>query len=140
MSVDSLALFPELQQVAIITPHPINDSLVARKLEEMKKLTGSINQINQNRNGVCDTCVTGYQSAIIENRLVAEQLSKETNELENKLQAIVRLKSNADKVISILNIQGAELNTIVSIRRSLIRRTRRETEVIRRSNVLTARY
>ena len=144
MPVDSIGLLASpLRELVTVTPvvqkDTVGDSIYS-KITSISILTQNINKINEKQNGVCDTCVTGYQSAIIENRLVAEQLSKETFELRDKLSKIQMLKSNADKEISMINNQTAEMNNIVAVRRSLIRQSQREIEDYKRSNVLTARY
>ena len=144
MSVDSLALFPDsIKQIAVISGTVHSDTYVSHDIDkfiEMKRLTVSVNQINENQNGVCDTCVTGYRSVIIENRLVAAELSKETRELQEKTNTVRILKYGADKAIAILNKQSIELNNIVALRRNLIRQSQRELEDTKRSAILTARY
>lgn len=144
MAVDSLALFPDsIRQIAVISGSGYSDTYVSHDIDkflEMKKLTASVNQIKLNQNGVCDTCVTGYRSVIIENRLVAAELSKETLELQEKTNAVRILKYGADKTIAMLNKQNIELNNIVALRRNLIRQSQRELEDTKRSAILTARY
>ena len=144
MAVDSIALLPvSSREFATINSgkqkYSTVDSSYFVKITNMNILTRNISNINGNQNGVCDTCVTGYQSAIIENRLVAEQLSKETFELRDKLSKIDKLKSDADKVISTMNNQAAEINNLVAIRNSLIRQSQKEIEENRRLNSMTAR-
>jgi hypothetical protein len=69
------------------------------KVIEMKKLSDQVKAFSLKQNGVCDTCVSGYQSVIIENRLVVAELSRQTAELQAKIVEIDKLKSDSDKVI-----------------------------------------
>ena len=141
IAIDSIGLLPSSsRESAIISIQKdfVGDSIYS-KITSMNILARSINKINEKQNGVCDTCVTGYQSAIIENRLVAEQLSKETFELRDKLSKIEKLKADADKTISITNNQTAEMNNIASVRRGLINQFNKELEENKRFNSMTAR-
>ena len=142
IAIDSIGLLPSPSRESAtisIQKDSVGDSIYS-KIASMNILTQSINKINEKQNGVCDTCVTGYKSGIIENRLVAEQLSKETFELRDKLVKIQKLKSDADKEIAMMNNQTAEIINIVAVRRNLIRQSQREIEESKRSNSLTARY
>lgn len=62
--------------------------------------------------GICDTCVTGYTQAIIENRLISKKLSEQTFEMQQlseKLSheidslkiALIRVKQKRDTVIQL---------------------------------------
>jgi hypothetical protein len=78
----------------------VSDDL--NKVIDMKNLSDHVKVIGLEQNGVCDTCVSGYQSVIIENRLVVAELSKQTAELQAKIVEIEKLKSDSDKMINSL--------------------------------------
>lgn len=82
------------------------------KVDSISQLSKEINRIEMTQNGVCDTCITGYQSAIIENRKVAEKLSNETAELQRKVWAVQKQIQAVDSVLSSNDVQLSKLRAI----------------------------
>lgn len=83
-----------------------------RAVAKIAGLAETIRKIDSLQNGVCDTCVTGYQSAIIENRKVAERLSEETAILNRKIQKVERQIQSTDSLLSNNEVQLSHLRAI----------------------------
>lgn len=69
------------------------------KIDSISRLAAEIKRLDSTQNGVCDTCVTAYKSVIVENRLVAKELSDQTAELRQQLELVAILNNKARNLI-----------------------------------------
>jgi hypothetical protein len=82
------------------------------KIDSISKIAIELKRLDSLQNGVCDTCVTGYQSAIIENRKVAEKLSEQTAILDRKLEKTYNQIKEADSLLASNDVQLSKLKTL----------------------------
>ncbi len=87
------------------------------KVDTISKIAIELKRLDAEQNGVCDTCVTGYRSAIIENRLVAEELSDRTAVLEKKIQKINYQISVSDSLLASNDVQLSNLKALNTMTR-----------------------
>ncbi|MFC0182748.1 hypothetical protein ACFFJX_27625 [Pseudarcicella hirudinis] len=95
---------PEVKEkTQVVKKHPsaVKTTDIAqhvKKVLQIKKLREEIEQVNQNSFGVCDTCVTGYKAVLIENRLLANQLSEQNRKMK------IAIDSNEAEIRKIQNL------------------------------------
>jgi hypothetical protein len=82
------------------------------KVYTISKIAREIKRLDSVQNGVCDTCVTGYQSSIIENRFVAKELSDRTAVLSSKIEKVDRQIRSVDSLLSSNDVQLSKLKAI----------------------------
>ena len=68
---------------------------VASNADSLSRLIADYKRIENTQNGVCDTCVTGYASAMIEYRTISKELSDRTHELKIKVDEVKLLNRKA---------------------------------------------
>lgn len=68
--------------------------------DPLSKLITEYKRIESTQNGVCDTCVTGYVSALIEYRTISKELSDRTHDLKVKLDAVKALNAHAYSLVN----------------------------------------
>lgn len=112
--------------------------------DSLKTLLSDYKRIERTQNGLCDTCVAGYTSALIEYRTISKELSDRTHDLQTKLEVVKRLNSNAYSMVNKFQRQTGELENIVSLRANLIQENNKQVaEIQQRKSDLTvykARY
>jgi len=84
----------------------------ALRIAKITDISSDIKKLNRLQNGVCDTCITGYISVIIENRRVSNELSKQTEILENKVLLIEHEIDKADSLLRDNYVQLSKLKVI----------------------------
>ncbi len=99
--------------------------------DSLSRLIADYKRIEREQNGVCDTCVTGFVSVLIEHRAVSKQLSDEIQEMRNKLDAVKVSNSRAFALINTYQRQSAELQNIVSLRANLIQENQKQVAELR---------
>ncbi len=82
------------------------------KIDSISKISSELKRLDSLQNGMCDTCVAGYQSAIIENRKVAETLSNRTEILEEKIQKVDNQIYKIDSLLSSNDVQLSKLKVL----------------------------
>ena len=120
-SQDTTAIsFPELQKAVL-------------SADSLSKLIVEYKHIESTQNGVCDTCVTGFISVLIEHRTVSKKLSDEVEEMNRNLQKIKTYNSEAFGLVNTFQRQSAELEGIVSFRANLILENQKQVAELRKS-------
>jgi glycerol-3-phosphate responsive antiterminator len=101
-------------------------------------------RIENTQNGVSDTCVTGYASALIEYRSISKELSDRTHELKLHVDKVKLLNSKAFALVNEFQRQSGELENIVSLRANLIQENQKQVAELRQRKselvVYKARY
>jgi len=101
--------------------------------ESFNRLLSDYKRIENTQNGVCDDCVTGYKSAMLEYREVAKELSDRTHELNLNIETIKVQNSKAFALMNDFKRQSGELENIVSLRANLIQENNRQVAELRKS-------
>jgi hypothetical protein len=110
---------------SLFNPDSLSAKLVNEnfKIYTISKVAKELNRLDFVQNGICDTCVTGYQSAIIENRKVAEKLSAETEILEGK---VLKAHNQIRKIDSLLLRNDVEITKLKIIRNVIIKKGKQQ--------------
>lgn len=58
----------------------------AHKIVKIANMRVRLDSIDVYSAGLCDTCVAGFRSAVVENRLLAKRLSEQNFELQELIQ------------------------------------------------------
>jgi len=66
---------------------------ISAKQVEVSKMLAEERRINEEQQGICDTCKTGVKSVILENRLIAEQILAENGNLK-RISDSIRAEKN----------------------------------------------
>jgi hypothetical protein len=107
-------------------------------------LIADYQRIESTQNGVCDTCVTGYASALIEYRTISKELSDRTHELKIKVDEVKLLNGRAFALVNEFQRQSGELENVVSLRANLIQENQKQVAELRQRKsdlvVYKARY
>ena len=112
--------FPDLQKAVL-------------SADSLSKLIVEYKRIESTQNGVCDTCVTGFISVLIEHRTVSKKLSDEIEEMNRNLQKVKAYNSEAFGLVNTFQRQSAELEGIVSFRTNLIQENQKQVAELRKS-------
>lgn len=99
--------------------------------DTLSRLLVDYQRIENTQNGVCDTCVSGYASALIEYRTVSKQLSDRTHALKIKVDEVNLLNSKAFALINEIKKQSGELERIVAFRANLIEENSKQVAELR---------
>ncbi|MDR6564668.1 MULTISPECIES: hypothetical protein [unclassified Arcicella] len=77
------------QESTATTVHhaPTDLAVKLQKTNQIAVMRKEVENVAQNQFGVCDTCVTGYKSVIIENRLLANELAKQNLRMKQILDS-----------------------------------------------------
>jgi hypothetical protein len=111
--------------------------------DSLRGLLAEYKRVETTQNGVCDTCVTGFVSVLIEHRSVSKQLSDEIQEMRNKLDAVNASNAQAFALINSLQRQSAELGNaaqenIVSLRTIIQENQKQVAELRQRKSDFTS--
>ena len=112
--------FPDLQRAVL-------------SADSLSKLITEYKRIESTQNGVCDTCVTGFVSVLIEHRTVSKKLSDEIEEMNRNLQKVKAYNSEAFGLVNTFQRQSSELEGIVSLRANLIQENQKQVAELRKS-------
>lgn len=52
----------------------------------ISKMRSEVDSINTNLGGICDTCITAYKAVIVENRMLANELSAQNYEMQQIIE------------------------------------------------------
>lgn len=77
------------QESTATTVHHVPTDLAVQlqKTNQIAVMREEVENVAQNQFGVCDTCVTGFKSVIIENRLLANELAKQNLRMKQILDS-----------------------------------------------------
>ncbi len=89
----------------------------------LKKQLAEYHRIMDTQNGVCDDCVAGFASVMLEHKMVAKQLSDEIHLMNQKVMEVKKFNTEAYGLIGAFQKQSGEMENIVSLRTSLLTRT-----------------
>lgn len=101
--------------------------------DSLSRLITDYKRIESEQNGVCDTCVTGFISVLIEHRTISKKLSDEIEEMNRNLQKVKAYNSEAFGLVNTFQKQSAELENIVSLRTNLIQENQKQVAELRKS-------
>jgi hypothetical protein len=110
-----------------------SSSVDTHTIDSLRGMLAEYQRIETTQNGVCDSCVTGYTSALIEYRTISKELNDRTHDLRVKLDAVKMLNSNAYSLVSQFQRQSSELENIVSLRANLIQENNKQVAELRKS-------
>ena len=115
----SASSFPALQKAVL-------------SADSLGKLITEYKRIESTQNGVCDTCVTGFVSVLIEHRIVSKKLSDEIEEMNRSLQKVKTYNSEAFGLVNTFQRQTGELENIVALRANLIQENNKQVAELRK--------
>ncbi len=81
--------------------HYPSSKMILSKVEDFSALRHELVGLDSSQFGLCDTCVASYRSAIAENRLVAQELSRQNLLLQTKVLAIKKLNLRVDSLLRV---------------------------------------
>ena len=87
--------------------------MARQTIDSLRGLLAEYQRIENEQNGVCDTCVTGFVSVLIEHRAVSKKLSDEIEEMNRNLRKVKVYNSEAVALIKSYQRQSDELESIV---------------------------
>lgn len=96
----------------------------------INNLSKQVTKIDKEQLGLCDTCVASFQSAIIENRLLAERLAHESEKLRGKIQMVNEAMMTANQLVYKVEEQTVELQKVVKVKARLINETERSIDKV----------
>ena len=103
------------------------------RVDSLNRLITDYKRIESNQNGVCDTCVTGFVSVLIEHRTVSKKLSDEVSIMNRNLERVKAFNAKSFSLISSYQRQSGELSNIVSLRATLIQENTKQVAELRKS-------
>ena len=101
------------------------------RVDSLSQLITDYKRIENNQNGVCDTCVTGFVSVLIEHRTVSKKLSDEVAIMNRHLERVKAYNSTSFSLINSYQRQSSELENIVSLRTNLIQENTKQVAELR---------
>ena len=127
--------------VQTITPHSTDTSQISftdlqksiSNADSLSRLITDYKRIEREQNGVCDTCVTGFVSVLIEHRTVSKKLSDEIEEMNRNLQKVKAYNNEAFGLVNTFQRQSGELEGIVTFRANLIQENQKQVAELRKS-------
>ena len=127
--------------VQAITPHGTDTSPVSftdlqksvSNADSLSRLIAEYKRVEATQNGVCDTCVTGFVSVLIEHRTVSKKLSDEIEVMNENLLKVKAYNSQAFGLVNAFQRQSAELEGIVAFRANLILENQKQVAELRKS-------
>lgn len=88
--------------------------MARQTIDSLRGLLADYQRIENEQNGVCDTCVTGFVSVLIEHRAVSKKLSDEIEEMNRNLRKVKVYNSEAVALIKSYQRQSGELEKLVA--------------------------
>ena len=101
--------------------------------DTLSRLLTEYKRIETNQLGVCDTCVTGFVSVLIEHRTVSKKLNDEIYQMNQTYSKVKALNSASFAYINNFQRQSAELENIVALRANLIQENNKQVAELRKS-------
>lgn len=101
----------------------------------INNLSKQVTKIDKEQLGLCDTCVASFQSAIIENRLLAERLARESEKLRGKLQQVNEATMKANQLVDKVEEQTVELQKVVKAKTRLINENETQLAKIKEQSI-----
>ena len=103
------------------------------RVDSLSRLVSDYKRIEDTQNGVCDTCVTGFVSVLIEHRTVSKKLSDEVSIMNRNLERVKAFNAKSFSLINSYQRQSGELSNIVSLRATLIQENTKQVAELRKS-------
>lgn len=120
--------------------NPVSDTALTRfsdvqkvvsNADSLSRLIADYQRIENTQNGVCDTCVTGFVSVLIEHRTISKKLSDEIEEMNQNLQKVRAFNNKAFGLVNAFQRQSGELERIVALRANLIQENQKQVAELR---------
>jgi hypothetical protein len=92
--------------------NPIGFVLDTKSVAIINAMAKEVQRVDSVQFGVCDTCTTGFKAAMIENRLLAERLARESHTLREQLQKMNETIMINDQLLDKSEGKRKELVTI----------------------------
>jgi uncharacterized coiled-coil protein SlyX len=125
---------PKLLNKPSLTASDIETYSGDGSIDSLRKQLAEYKRIVETQNGVCDDCVAGFSSVLIEHQSVAKKLSDEIYVMNEKLLTLEKFKAETVALSEIYQRQSAEFVNIVSLRTSLIKEHHDQIAELRKSN------
>ena len=103
------------------------------RVDSLSQLITDYKRIEHDQNGVCDTCVTGFVSVLIEHRTVSKKLSDEVSIMNRNLERVKAYNAKSLSLINSYQRQSVELSNIVSLRANFIQENTKQVAELRKS-------
>ena len=137
--ITSCADVSEKQNPTLLkTPIPNSSSVktysVEGSMDSLKKQLAEYHRIMDTQNGVCDDCVAGFASVMLEHKMVAKQLSDEIHLMNQKVIEVKKFNAEAYGLIGVFKRQSGEMENIVSLRTSFLREHKERIAELQKSN------
>lgn len=81
--------------------HYPSEKMILTKVEDIAHLRHELSGLDSTQFGLCDTCVASYRSAIAENRLACQELSRQNLLLQTKVLAMKKLNLRVDSLLRV---------------------------------------
>ena len=103
------------------------------RVDSLSQLITDYKRIEHDQNGVCDTCVTGFVSVLIEHRTVSKKLSDEVAIMNSHLERVKAYNAKSFSLINSYQRQFSELENIVLLRANFIQENTKQVAELRKS-------
>ena len=134
---DSLTSLTATSHVSDTTQISFSDvqEVAVSRVDSLSELITDYKRIESNQNGVCDTCITGFVSVLIEHRTVSKKLSDEVSIMNRNLERVKAFNAKSFSLINSYQRQSGELSNIVSLRATLIQENTKQVAELRKSKL-----
>ena len=132
-SLTSLTATSHVSDTTQISFSDVQDAV--SRVDSLSRLITDYKRIESNQNGVCDTCVTGFVSVLIEHRTVSKKLSDEVSTMNRNLERVKAFNAKSFSLINSYQRQSGELSNIVSLRATLIQENTKQVAELRKSKL-----
>lgn len=102
-------------------------------MDSLKKQLAEYHRIMDTQNGVCDDCVAGFASVMLEHKIVAKQLSDEIHLMNQRVMEVKKFNTEAYGLIGVFQKQSGEMENIVSLRTSFLREHKEQIAELQKS-------
>lgn len=125
---------PAASKTSVSVASAVETYSVDGSMDSLKKQLAEYRRIMNTQNGVCDDCVAGFASIMLEHKMVAKQLSDEVHLMNKKVTEVKKFNAEAFGLIGIFQKQSGEMENIVSLRTSFLREHKDQIAELQKSN------
>ena len=125
---------PAASKTSVSVASAVKTYSVDSSMDSLKKQLAEYRRIMNTQNGVCDDCVAGFASIMLEHKMVAKQLSDEIHLMNQKTMEVKKYNSETFGVIGEFQKQSGEMENIVSLRTSFLRKYKDQIAELQKSN------
>ena len=125
---------PTSLKIPLSTTSAVRTYSADGSVDSLKKQLTEYHRIIDTQNGVCDDCVAGFASVMLEHKMVAKQLSDEIHLMNQKVMEVKKFNAEAYGLIGAFQKQSGEMENIVSLRTSFLREHKEQIAELQKSN------